>query len=209
MQKYGTPTRRKGPQSTQPQPRIKLVRTPQTEASRKELRQAMPTLASVQRLILAINGGTLPRVDGPGVIIVEPNPGRLGPSFWRHKPGWVWECGRCRRESDGEASEKPGRCPFCKAHQRMMEGRESTVYYPAEHGRGGGGTYDGGIEALDMVLSFAWWLKAAADHREDVYGAVDGWILGRSLRETAAEVRRSREWVRTAVESVRQEWERD
>ena len=190
---------------------IPLVRTDSTEAARAELRPILPTLASAQRLVLMVHGGTLPRVDGPGRIVIEANPGRLGQHLLRTKRGWVWHCRRCQHETPATGLEDgPPKCGHCRASYRgAMERRESTEYWIADHGRGPSGGYDGGIEVTNLWLSLGWWLKGVSGERTEIYGAVDGWLLGWPLRTIAAEVRRSHTWVRQAVESVRMEWERD
>ena len=190
---------------------IPLIRTERTEEARLELREHIPTVASVERLALIINGGVIPSAvigrDGrPEPFYVQPDPAHLGQRMIRHRLGWGWTCLRCKRESEGQEGLRPIECPRCRANARYLLGHEMPQFYLADAPHGVG-NHDGGIESVNLFVSFGWWLESVAPARP-VVQAVDAWVLGMTLRQIRDQVHRSHEWVRVAVEAVRQEWER-
>lgn len=183
---------------------VPLLRTPQTEAARRELREHIPTLGSVERIVLTMNGGVIPNLDGTGTFRVLPDPAHQVQTLLRHRQGWGWTCGSCHREIEGCPEVRPAKCPSCKSIHLL--GGKMPLYFLAEF-TGGGNGYDGGIESVNLICSFGWWCKAVGQWR--VFRAIDGYVLRESLRVTARAVERSHEWVRTAVACVRDEWERE
>lgn len=101
------------------------------------------------------------------------NPGKQGCRRIRSKPGWAWECLKCKREVMGEENKRPGNCPFCKS--RYLKGNETSVFFLTPPGSGG--EYAGGIELAEFAADWSrWCLMVAPDPR--AFRAAECWARG-------------------------------